>query len=250
MKTSTSLFKGLYYSVGIAFIVLFWLILSSVKDSFVYPTFDLIFQSIGEILVDKTILFSALMSLLRVIIVIIISFIISTIITFLYLWKKETFYLFKPLLIILKSAPLAIISVYLWISLGAESAPYLITLLMVLPVSIEGFITSVDEIDKSYLTALKLENIKFYKKFFKIYLPLIRPYIFMTFLQTFGMGIKVMLMGEYICQTSSSLGQIIYIYKQDLSFSHLIALLIVISLLVAVIEIVINRFSTKIAQKY
>lgn len=250
MKTSTSLFKGLYYSIGIAFIILFWGILSSVKSSFVYPSFNLILQSMGQILIDKEILFSALMSLIRVGIVILFSLIVSLIISFLYLWKKETFCLFKPLLIILKSAPLAIISVYLWISLGAETAPYLITLLMVLPVSIEGFIAAIDEIDSSYLNALKLENIRFYKKFFKIYLPLIMPYVFMTLLQTFGMGIKVMLMGEYICQTSVSLGQVIYLYKQDLSFSHLLALLIIISVIVLLIELLINRFSKKITKKY
>ena len=117
---------------------------------------------------------------------------------------------------------------------------------MVLPVMIEGFIAALDEIDTIYLLTLKTENVSFIKKYFIIYLPLIMPYILMTCLQTFGLGIKVMIMGEYICQSNNSLGNIVYLYKQNLDFAHLFALLIEVVILVFIVEIAVKIVKKKL----
>ena len=238
MKNSTSVSKIINIIIGIGLLILFWVILSYTNDNFVFPKIEAIFNAFIDIISNKVILLNSLFSIL---IYLIISFIIS----FIYMIKKDSIYLFKPLIIILKSSPLAIISVYLWISLGANKAPYIITLLMVLPVIIEGFISSLNNIDLMYINQLKTENVSYIKKFFKIYIPLISPYIFMSILQSFGLGIKVMLMGEYICQSNSSLGEIIYNYKQNLDFTHLLALLLLIVIIVCVIELLINLISKK-----
>ena len=58
----------------------------------------------------------------------------------------------------MKATPLAIISVYLWISLGPDYAPYLITFLMIFPVSIEGFITAIDQMSSKYENMIKEMN--------------------------------------------------------------------------------------------
>lgn len=250
MKNSTSIFKILNTVIGIILILLFWIILSYTNDNFVFPKIETIFSSFINIITNKTIIINSLFSLLRVIIVILISLIISLIISFIYMLKKDSIYLFKPLIIILKSSPLAIISVYLWISVGANKAPYIITLLMILPVIIEGFISSLNNIDIMYINQLKTEDVSYVKKFFKIYIPLIMPYIFMTILQSFGLGIKVMLMGEYICQSNSSLGEIIYNYKQNLDFPHLLALLLLIVIIVSLIELMINLISKKLIKNH
>ena len=145
----------------------------------------------------------------------------------------------------MKATPLAIISVYLWISLGAEYAPYLITFLMIFPVSIEGFITAIDQMSSKYENMIKLENRSIFTKYFRLYLPMILPFIVMTILQTYGMGLKVMIMGEYICQTPTSLGRIIYDYKSSLSFSSLLGMMIIIILLVSLIELIIKLIANK-----
>lgn len=247
MKTSTTLSKISFFASGIVLIFVFYLIVSIVKDNqLIYPSWNSIFISLGELLTSKEIYLSLGMTLLRVIIVLGISLAISLLISFIYLLKKDVFLIFKPLLLLLKATPLAIVSVYLWISLGADKAPYLITLLMVLPVMIEGFIAALDEIDTIYLLTLKTENVSFIKKYLIIYLPLIMPYILMTCLQTFGLGIKVMIMGEYICQSNNSLGNIVYLYKQNLDFAHLFALLIEVVILVFIVEIAVKIVKKKL----
>ena len=159
MKTSTTLSKISFFASGIVLIFVFYLIVSLVKDNqLIYPSWNSIFISLGELLTSKEIYLSLGMTLLRVIIVLGISLAISLLISFIYLLKKDVFLIFKPLLLLLKATPLAIVSVYLWISLGADKAPYLITLLMVLPVMIEGFIAALDEIDNSDPSALIVIN--------------------------------------------------------------------------------------------
>ena len=68
----------------------------------------------------------------------------------------------------------------------------------------------------------------------------------MTCLQTFGLGIKVMIMGEYICQSNNSLGNIVYLYKQNLDFTHLFALLIEVVILVFIVEIAVKIVKKKL----
>lgn len=250
MKNSITLHKYIYLIIGIFFIFILWTIISlSQNNEFIFPNIFQIFNAFSKLILEKEILISSLFTLLRVLLVCIISFIISSIIALIYVLNKETIFLFKPMLILLKASPLAIISVYLWIALGAEIAPYLITLLMVLPVMIEGLIASINNIDQIYIDALKLEKVSIFKKFYYVYLPMILPYIIMSFLQTFGLGIKVMIMGEYICQSNNSLGQIIYILKQNLAFDQLLALLILILIIVFLVEFLIKTISKKLINR-
>ena len=249
MKTSTTLSKITFYFTGIFSIFLFWIVLSSTKNNnFIYPSLGMIFKSLINLFWDYNIFFATVNSFLKVIIVLLISFFISIIISFIYILKKDTIEFFKPWLALLKATPLAIISVYLWISLGSEKAPYLITLLMTLPICVQGFISSLNQIDIIYINQLKTEDVSIFKKFYKIYLPLILPYIIMTLLQTFGMGIKVVLMAEYICQSKNSLGNYIYLFNQNIEFDKLLALLIFIVFIVLIIELIINKISKKLTK--
>ena len=59
-----------------------------------------------------------------------------------------------------------------------------------------------------------------------------------------------MLMSEYICQSNSSLGEIIYNYKQNLDFPHLLALLLLIVIIVSLIELMINLISKKLIKNH
>ena len=245
-KTFITQSKILFFSTGILLIFLSWIIFSSIKDNDVFPKVDKIFNALINLLKDKDLYIALGMSILRVIIVILSSLICSFIISFLYVIKKSSYYLFKPLILLLRATPLAIISVYLWISLSSDIAPYFITFLMVLPISIEGFITAIDQINNDMLDAAKLEQGSTLYKFFTIHIPSIFPYIIMTLLQTFGMGVKVMLMGEYMCQSNDSLGNLIYAYKANIEFDYLLALMIIIVLIVFLIEMLIRKTSKKL----
>ena len=243
MKDSTIQSKIGFFSSGILFIFLGWIVFSSIMNNPIYPDILSIFKSFFTLIIDIDVLLSMGVTLLRVLAVILISLILSLGISYLYILFEDSIYFFKPLMTLIRATPLAVISVYLWISLGSDLAPFMITLLMVFPVMSEGFISAIDNIDNAYKLQLKTEDIPLFTKFIKVYIPLIFPYIIMTVLQTFGLGIKVMIMGEYICQTSLSMGNLIYSYKQSFSFDNLIALGLYIVIIVCVLEITIKNFS-------
>ena len=243
MKDSTIQSKVALFSSGILFIFLGWIIFSSIMDNPIYPDILSIFSKFFTLIIDLNVLAGMGMTLLRVILVILISLILSLGISYLYILFEDSIYFFKPLMTLIRATPLAVISVYLWISLGSDWAPLLITLLMVFPVMSEGFISAIDNIDEAYKLQLKTEDIPLFTKFIKVYLPLISPYIIMTVLQTFGLGIKVMIMGEYICQTSISIGDLIYSYKQSFYFDSLIAIGLYVVIIVCALEFAIKKIS-------
>jgi len=248
----TSIIKNKYLwgLSGILTIILLYFIISTVADNqFIYPSYSKIFSSISMMISDKVFISAFFNSILKVIICISLSLLSAVVISLLYMLYKPSIYFFKPLIVIIKSSPLAILIIYLFISIGDEKAPYIITILMTIPICIEGFISALDNIDKALLLQLRTENVPMIRKFFQVLLPLIFPYIIMTILQTFGLGLKVMIMGEYICQSNNSLGEIIYNYKTTLSFDSLLGILILIVTFVLIIEIIIKLLSKKILKK-
>jgi len=246
MKISTTKSNIISATFGAISLFVIWILISSLQENnFIFPTIDEIFYSLIQSISQSSFWLSFLFTLFRIIIVLCSSLTLSIILSFIYIWKKPAFSYFKPLLFLMKATPLAIISVYLWISLGSNYAPYLITFLMIFPVSIEGFITAIDQISNKYENLIKLEQKSLFTKYFRLYLPMIFPYVIMTILQTFGMSIKVMIMGEYICQTPSSLGRLIYDYKTSLSFSSLLGMMIIIIILISIIEFIIHLLSSK-----
>ena len=83
-------------------------------------------------------------------------------------------------------------------------------------------------------------------KIIKIYLPIIFPFIVMTFIQTLGMSFKVMIMGEYLCQTKDSIGKTLYAVKYDLAMDTLIAYGILIVIIVVILELIVKTLRKSI----
>lgn len=237
--------KYLYPIITIIILLVAWEILSITKNE------PKVFPGIGKIciaffhLFTKNNLSIISLTILRIVISVLITFIVTFIISLLYLWKKETYYFFKPIIDSMRSIPLAVISVFLFILLTGNLAPYFITILVILPVVVEGVITGIDNIDQNLLDDLKLINTSFFKSIFYVYIPLIKNYLLMTFVQAFGLGLKVMIMGEFICYTKNSVGKELSIIKSAFEMSELLAWGILIVITVVVIEyiskLIINK---------
>ena len=96
---------------------------------------------------------------------------------------------------------------------------------------------------------LILEKGNTIKKITNIYIPIIFPFIIMTLIQTLGMSFKVMIMGEYICQTDNSIGKILYGIKANLEMDSLIAYGILIVLIVSILELIIKHIKKSLDRK-
>ena len=245
MKASTSKNKIINYSLTISsilLIILIWTIISiSYQNEMIFPDISQILKAFVNIFKYTPNITSILLTFLRVILTVIICFIISILIVGLYILLPNSIHFFKPLIQIMRSTPLAVISIFIFILMGDKIGPFIITILMSLPITIEGLTTSIDEINKDVIDELKTLKGSTIKKITNIYIPIILPFIIMTLIQTLGMSFKVMIMGEYICQTDNSIGKILYGIKSNLEMDSLIAYGILIVLIVSILELIIKH---------
>lgn len=234
-----TLFNIFASSITIFALFVLWIIISSVKQN------NVIYPSINEILSEFFRLFQGDklkvlgMSFIRLIFSILISFIISFLIIFLYIWKKWTFGIFSPIIKIMRSVPFVSFSIFVLLIFGNDNAPYIIAALVILPIVVDGLKAGIDNIDKSLTDDLALLN-GFIKKVFYVYLPILFPAIITLLLQTFGLGFKVMVMGEYLSQTPLSVGTELYNAKSYLEMDVLIAWTIMIVIITGIVEVLVN----------
>lgn len=252
MKTST-LKKIIFSSLTCIILILLWEILAQTKNE------PMLFPDLGEI--SKTLfnLFNlrtlkiGSYTLIRIIISVISSSIIAILIGLLYIWKKETYAFFSPIITMMRSIPLIIISIFLVILFSDKISPLIITTLVILPISTQGIITAIDNIDPVLKDDLKLLNISPVKSLIYIYIPLIKEYILMIFIQTFGLGVKVMIMGEFFAYVDIGVGKTLSSIKSGYAMNELIAWGILIVLFVGIIEILtkylVSRQKIKITNK-
>ena len=238
VKISTLQYKVIFIISGILSLLLIAFILSQVKGGFLFPPLNEVFGRFFSLFIDIKYLEKFFMSILRLLICLIISFLIALFLSYLRHIKKEISDFFTPFLVFLKCSPLAIISIYLFLVVGANQGPYYIILSLILPLMIEAFFTAQDEIPLGIIQELRITDVSSFYKYFKVILPLIFPYIAMSFIMSFGLGLKVAVMSEYLMQTPSSLGVYIYDLRTNLDIVTILATLLFCIAFTLIIELI------------
>ena len=224
---------------GILVIFLIYFLISYFGNEFVFPSISSIFLEFGKFFYSYKEATYLLFSFLRVILSVIISFVISLFLTFLFVLYKPLLNFFKPILYIFKVAPLAAITMFLFISAPTYLVPFIVSSMILIPLFLEANITSISNINKDILDDLALLEANVFVKFFKVFLPMIFPYIIMSLLQGFGLCFKIVVMSEYLILQDNSLGILISTYKDSLNTAGLLACILIIVFYVVVIDLVI-----------
>lgn len=246
MKNSTYKHIGLSVSVVILLIVLYQLFTIANNDDIFFPGVNDIVLSLFHIIWSSDALL--LLSLLgKISIVLVVSFLISILIHFINYVFKYNVDIVNPIMFIIKACPFAIVSVYLYVLLfkNKEIIPYIVCFLVVFPVIYEGVKQALN-IDKDIISELSLLPGRGYMKYTRIYIPLALSPMLVTFLQGISLGVKVMVMAEYICSLPKSIGLIINDAKLELDFSTILAWLILLVLIIIIFDILINVLKRKL----
>lgn len=215
------------------------------SNDFLFPGVNDILISVGKILGSKDALL--LLSLLgKILVVLVASFLLSLFIHFLNYQFKYNVDIINPFIFIIKACPFAIVSVYLYVIFfkTLEVVPYIICFLVVFPVVYEG-VKQALSIDKDIVSELSLLPGPRYMKFTRIYLPLALSPMLVTLLQGISLGVKVMVMAEYIVYLNNSIGLLINDAKVELDFSKVLAWLILLTTVIIIFDIAINLLKKK-----
>ena len=246
MKTSILNSKTNYTVLGIVTLLTFCIVLSYFPGGFLFPTIDKVVVSFFNLFTNSEFIGCFFHSILTLTISLMISFVLAMILSFIHIANSKIDWFFKPFLVFLKCAPIAIIALYIFLIGGPNQDPYFLVFATTFPLMMEAFISSIDEIPLSIKSELKITNVNLFTKYFKVYLPLIFPYLAMSFIMTFGLGLKVTIMGEYLMNSPSSLGEFIYTIKTTLDIELLLSVLLFCVLFTILLEIIAKIIFKKI----
>jgi len=152
--------------------------------------------------------------------------------------------LLRPVVTSLRTLPVASLIVIILIIAGHTRSLYIITFLMIFPLIFEASRQGVLNISLTLKRALAIEKVPFFKKLFRVYLPLAFPYIKTGFLQSIGLGFKVLVMAEFIAQSPDSIGNMLYRGRVNFQYDEVFAWTIILIIIVTFIEFALNRLRT------
>jgi len=229
------------FSIFSIFII--WIILDSIIDnSLILPEPLVVFDSIINIFTDRQSILSILHTLLRLVISLLVASILGFILGLLAGLKKGFSYFMNPIVTMLRTIPVISVIVIILIILGFDLAPYAITFLMLFPLIYQGIQSGITHIDKEFIDVYDLEDNNIFTKILHCYIPLIAKDIRTSLLQSLGLGIKVLVMSEYLAQTQQSIGNELYMAKTNIEFSEVFAWSFILITIALLFELIINHY--------
>ena len=238
--------KNTYFILGVLFIFVIW-DLGKVyyNNDYIVPGVEQTIVSLFDLLIDGYTYKVLAYTLFRLLLSTGVCFVIAVVLAII----SKTFYRFKsfirPVMTLFKTLPIAVLIILLLVMLK-ENALYYIVGVVILPLIYEATINGLEAIDKNIVDEVKmLSNINF-TIVKKIYLPLALPYVFTSLLQSFGLGLKVLVMAEFISNAKHSIGYEIMLYKDHYNeMSYVYAWSIILIIFVLLVDYFVNKVHNK-----
>jgi NitT/TauT family transport system permease protein len=214
-----------------------------VGNSFLMPNPGQVLKSLIVLLKDIDTYVIIATSLGRLAISIFASVVLGLILGLLSGIHYELEALLKPLVVTLRTLPVVSIIVVVLILYGNTFSLYLISFLLLFPIIYQVELDGIKNIDKTLLEVLKLDCDKCsFRSIRLVFFPLSMPFFRSGIIQSAGLGIKVLVVSEFIAQTKVSIGRELYYNKLNLEFSVVFAWTIILVFVVLLIEHLVNRY--------
>ncbi len=234
--------KYILYLTTIGVVLLLWQLQAmriDKADLFPYPSN--VFQTLVDLLQSRNTYSIILSSLQRLSLAIGASTLVGIVLGVVSGFNQTLSTLLRPIVTSLRTLPVASLIVIILIIYGMTRSLYVITFLMIFPLVYEAAKQGVLNMNPTLKMALALEKIPTYKKVGKVYLPLAFPYIKTGFLQSIGLGFKVLVMAEFIAQSPQSIGEALARGRDNFQYDVVFAWTIILIVLVTVVEFGVNK---------
>ncbi len=239
--------KPIFILLGILSLILLWFIFSQYfNNSLIIPKIKNVVIQLGEICVSKRFLLILIKTIVRVIIIVFVSFVIALNLAVLAYKSKKIGYFLIPIMTVLKTMPVITIIIFLLMTVGIVNAPYVATILVLVPLIYELIFNMFNTIDSTIKDDIKtLSNINF-KLIMKFYLPLFWPNIVTSIIQSFGLGFKAMIMAEYISPKNNTFGAEMRRYYELNNMEGMYAIIIIVLIIVLIVDLVLKEIQKKV----
>ena len=245
--------KIIIYLLSILVLYLLALVSSSILNNpIILPNPNIVITSLFSLLGKGTTYFYIGNTLLSLLISLIISFIIGLVLGVIAGIFENVRIFLKPWITIMRSFPLAAIIILILILVGFKNTPYIVTTFVLAPIIYEAISNGITNIDQTLIDTYRLESKVTIKIIRTVYLPLISSSLKAAFTSAVGLGIKVLIMAEFLAGSSNSIGYAIKPAADNLNYAEVYAYCIIIIIIVLVVELLpklIINLSEKIKRK-
>ena len=240
MKNRLSLFSGIFL------LFLFWFLATLlVGNEILLPGPLAVFRAFGALFTRTDSLLAIAGTLLRLLSAMAVALAAGLFLGVLAGLKPGLARFLSPAVTVLRTVPVISIVVIVLILAGFEKTPYVITFLMIFPLFFQAVSDGIRNVDPELVDVYRLEDNRFFSGLWHCYLPLISDQIKTALLQSAGLGIKVLVMAEYLAQTKDSIGNRLYLEKVNLQYDMVFAWTLFLILLAVGLEILIHAYARK-----
>ena len=237
----------IFYSLGIVSIFIIWLFLSLIiNNQFAVPKVNDTFKALGDLMSTKNTYYILGKTILRILLTIAIAFITSIILVGLSTLSKRFRAFISPIITFLKTVPVVVVILLFLFMFSRNTAPIYVALLVIMPIMYEALLNGITNIDEVIINETRMLSKTNMFVLRKVYLPLTKPYIILSILQSVGLGLKAMVMAELISQTKNSIGREMSDYRSLLEMNYIFAWGLLMIAIVIISEIFIRRIKRKI----
>lgn len=221
-------------------ILVWWLVSALVNEQLLLPSPLATVKELARLIGTGTFRKAVAVSLLRIIIGIASATALGILFGTLTAGSSLLDTLFRPLLYIVKSAPVASFIVLLVLWLKKDTVPAVIAALMVLPVIWSNVREGIRRTDRSLLEMAQVYRLPLHRRVRRIYLPSVLPYFLSACRSALGLGWKAGIAAEVIVLPLVSIGRQIYYAGNNLNTAGLFAWTLTVILLSVAVDLSVS----------
>ncbi len=252
MKTSIikKYSKNIYYLLGIFAIIVSWLLISKiVNNEGIIPSLFSVFLKLKYLLSKENTYVMIITTVLKIGLALGISLLVSIVLALLSLINYRIENFIRPLITLMRTIPVVSIAMIVLIIFFSQSIRYLGTILIaalvIIPILYEGILLGFKSINSSLIDETKLVSNFNFRVFWDIYLPLALPNVVTSMVQSFGLGLKVLVMSEVIVNPNNTIGKAIGEEASYGNMDSVIAWTIVLIVIVLVFDYILKKIKIR-----
>lgn len=246
MKKSNK--KIVYILIGVATILLLWIVASAVINSdFILPYPWVVASEFFALFSTQNLYIGVFSTALRALLGFLVSAIFALLLAVLSYIKPALYTATSPIVTVLRAVPTMSVILLFFIWFSESVTPAVVGFLISFPLLYENFHTAISGVDKKLLEMSKIYGVKPLTRVRKLFIPLSRDGILSGLKSGISLNLKVVISAEIIASTVKSLGFYMQVAQTKTAIAELFAWTLFAVLLSFLFEGIIEliRFLTK-----
>lgn len=244
--------KKLLITLGvIAFWFCAWVIAAKIIDKpILFPSPLDVVKRLGELIVTLGFWQTALISIARIVYGIALAMVLGIALALISSLSRIISAVLDPLVIAIKSTPVASFIVLLLIWLDRDIISVVITVMIAMPVIYTNIKAGLSKVDEGHLRLAKIYDFSPWKRARRIYIPTAMPFFISACRLTIGLSWKAGIAAEVLARPAKAIGTELYDAKMYLEMTDLMAWTLVVIILSIILEAAIVKLFSALGKKY